>query len=194
MSGCLGKIWNCFWRINNGRFEINQLLFVDDTTLLADSEEKLCKLVSEFGRVCERRKLRENVCKIKLMMWSRYLNIGWGRDTIGEPLEEVPSQKFIAGRRCYWSAIVGNNRSWSFCQKDHLWWVGYVRLSLSLSICGKPIHKQHRSQLGLPYIPNVSFFSVQYIHNLHKLSPNGCSSFENTTIIQASRQRLQYII
>ena len=42
---------------NDGRFEINQLLFADDTALVADSEEKLCRLVSEFGRVCERRKL-----------------------------------------------------------------------------------------------------------------------------------------
>ena len=43
---------------NGGRFEINQLLFTGDTALVADSEEKLCRLVSEFGRVCERRKLR----------------------------------------------------------------------------------------------------------------------------------------
>ena len=42
---------------NGGRFEINQLLFADDTALVAESEEKLCRLVSEFGRVCERRKL-----------------------------------------------------------------------------------------------------------------------------------------
>ena len=42
---------------NGGRFEINQLLFADDTALVADSDEKLCILVSEFGRVCERRKL-----------------------------------------------------------------------------------------------------------------------------------------
>ena len=31
---------------NGGRFEINQLLFADDTELVADSEEKLCRLVS----------------------------------------------------------------------------------------------------------------------------------------------------
>ena len=42
---------------NGGRFEINQLLFADDTALVADSEEKLCRLMSEFGRVCERGKL-----------------------------------------------------------------------------------------------------------------------------------------
>ena len=40
--------------VNGGRFEINQLLFADDTPLVADSE-KLCRLVSEFGRVWERR-------------------------------------------------------------------------------------------------------------------------------------------
>ena len=43
---------------NCSRFQINKLLFADDTALVADSEEKLCRLVSEFGRVCERRKLR----------------------------------------------------------------------------------------------------------------------------------------
>ena len=50
---------------NGGRFEINQLLFADDTALVADSEEKLCRLVSEFGRICERRKLGVNVGKSK---------------------------------------------------------------------------------------------------------------------------------
>ena len=34
---------------NSGRFEINQLLFPDDTALVADSEEKLCRLVSQIG-------------------------------------------------------------------------------------------------------------------------------------------------
>ena len=36
--------------VNDGRFETNQLLFGDDTALLSDSEEKLCRL--EFRRVC----------------------------------------------------------------------------------------------------------------------------------------------
>ena len=55
MLGCLGKggAVDCEW----GRFE-NQLLFADDTALVVDSGEKLCRLVSEFGRVCERRKFR----------------------------------------------------------------------------------------------------------------------------------------
>ena len=36
---------------NGGRFEIKKLLFADHTALVADSEEKLCRLVSVFGRV-----------------------------------------------------------------------------------------------------------------------------------------------
>ena len=59
---------------NGGRCEINQLLFADDTALVADSEEKLYRLVSEFGRVYERRKLRVNVGKSKVMRCSRYGN------------------------------------------------------------------------------------------------------------------------
>ena len=39
---------------NSGRFKINQLLFADETALVADSK-KLCRLVSEYGIVCERR-------------------------------------------------------------------------------------------------------------------------------------------
>ena len=55
---------------NGGGFEINQLLFAEDTALVADSEEKLCRLVSEFSRVCERIKLRVNVSKSKVMRCS----------------------------------------------------------------------------------------------------------------------------
>ena len=61
---------------NRGRFEINQLLFADDTALVADSERKLCRLVSEFGTVCKRRKLRVTVGKSKVMRCSRYGNGG----------------------------------------------------------------------------------------------------------------------
>ena len=46
---------------------MNQLLFADDTVVVADSEEKLCQVVNEFGRVCKRRKLRVNVSKSKVV-------------------------------------------------------------------------------------------------------------------------------
>ena len=52
---------------NDNEWELNQLLFADDTVVVADSERKLCQLVTEFGRVCERRKLRVNVGKSKVM-------------------------------------------------------------------------------------------------------------------------------
>ena len=52
---------------NGGRFEIKELLIADDTALVADSEENLCRLLSDFGRVCERKKLRVNVgIRVKL--------------------------------------------------------------------------------------------------------------------------------
>ena len=57
---------------------------------MAGSEEKLCRLVSEFGRVSERRKLRVNVGKSKVMRCSRYGN-GDRMHVIlnGEQLEEA---------------------------------------------------------------------------------------------------------
>ena len=81
---------------NGGSFEINQLLFADDTALVADSDEKLCRLVSEFGRVCERRKLRINVGKSKVVKCSRYGNWGRMHATLnGEPLEEVDCFRYL---------------------------------------------------------------------------------------------------
>ena len=66
---------------------------------MADSEEKLGRLVSEFGRVCERRKLRVNVGKSKVMRCSRYGN----RDRMhvllnGEPLEEVDCFQYLGSQ------------------------------------------------------------------------------------------------
>ena len=36
---------------NDKGWELNQLLFADDTVVVADYESKLCQLVTEFGRV-----------------------------------------------------------------------------------------------------------------------------------------------
>ena len=84
---------------NGGRFEINQLLFTGDTALVADSEVKLCRLVSEFGRVCERRKLRVNVGKSKVMRCSRFGN-GDRMHVIlnGEQLEKVDCFKYLGSQ------------------------------------------------------------------------------------------------
>ena len=56
---------------SENEWEMNQLLFADDTVIVDDSEEKLSLLVSEFGRVCKRRKLRVNVGKSKVMRCTR---------------------------------------------------------------------------------------------------------------------------
>ena len=81
---------------NENEWEMNQLLFADDTVVVADSEEKLCQLVSEFGRVCKRRKLKVNVGKSKVMRCRRReddtrLNVMLD----GEVLEEVDQFKYL---------------------------------------------------------------------------------------------------
>ena len=72
------------------------MLFADDTVVVADSERKLCQLVTEFGRVCERRKLRVNVGKCKVMRCTR--NEDGARLNVmlnGEVLEEVDQFKYL---------------------------------------------------------------------------------------------------
>ncbi|MEL7520935.1 MAG: reverse transcriptase family protein, partial [Cyanobacteria bacterium J06553_1] len=51
---------NCEWKVE-------WMMFADDTVLVGDSEQKLQKLVKEFGSVCKRRKLAVNVGKSKIM-------------------------------------------------------------------------------------------------------------------------------
>ena len=38
-------------------WKVDWLIFADDSALLGDSEEKLERLVKEFGSICHRRKL-----------------------------------------------------------------------------------------------------------------------------------------
>ena len=73
--------------------------------VVADSERKLCQLVTEFGRVCERRKLRVNVGKSKVMRCTG--NEDGARLNVmlnGEALEEVDQLK------CLGSVIAANGR------------------------------------------------------------------------------------
>ena len=80
-------------------WSLNQLLFADDTALVADSEEKLRRLVTEFGRVCERRKLRVNVGKSKVMKCTRRVD-GGGMNVMlnGERLEEVDCFRYLGSK------------------------------------------------------------------------------------------------
>ena len=73
---------------NSSRFEIKQP-FADDIALVTDSEEKLSWLVSEFGRISKRRKLRVNVGKRKVMRRLGYGNGGQIHVILNsEPLQE----------------------------------------------------------------------------------------------------------
>ena len=77
-------------------WEVSQLLFADDTALVADSSEKLQKLVTEFGKVCERRKLRVNVNKSKAIRFSRVEGqVDWGVSLNGKKLEEVQCFRYL---------------------------------------------------------------------------------------------------
>ena len=88
MLGCWEKLE--LLCVNGDRFEINQLLFTNGTALVANSEEKLCMLVSGFGRVCEIKKLRVNVGRSRVMRCSRYGNVG--RMHVWQPLKKVDLQ------------------------------------------------------------------------------------------------------
>ena len=85
--------------------KLNQLLFAADTVVVADSERKLFQLVIEFGRVCERRKLRVNMGKSMVMRCTR--NEDGARLNVmlnGEVLEEVNQFKYLG------SVITANGR------------------------------------------------------------------------------------
>ena len=51
----------------NVEWKVDWLMFADDTVLLGDSKEKLERLVQEFVRVCQRRKLLVNETESKVM-------------------------------------------------------------------------------------------------------------------------------
>ena len=70
----------------------------------------MCRLVTEFGRVCERRKLRVNVGKSKVVRCSRYDNDGRMHVILnGEPLEEVDCFKYLGSQ---WQLMEDVNGMW----------------------------------------------------------------------------------
>ena len=81
---------------NDNEWELNQSLFADDTVVVADFERKLFQLVTEFWRVCERRKLRVNVGKSKVMRCTRN-EVGARLNVMlnGEVFEEVDRFKYL---------------------------------------------------------------------------------------------------
>jgi len=59
----------------NHEWKVEWLMFADDTILVSDSEQKLQKLLKEFGSVCKRRKLAVNVGKSKVMRIRKNLDV-----------------------------------------------------------------------------------------------------------------------
>ena len=62
-------------------WKIDQLLFGEETTLLADSGEKLCQLLEGFGQMCRRRNLSVNGNLIKIMKCTKF--VGGRRMAVG---------------------------------------------------------------------------------------------------------------
>ena len=78
---------------------VNHVLFADDTALVADSEEVLQQLVTEFSRVCDGRKLKGNVGKFIVMKCTRSENVGKLQVNLGgERLEEVESFRYLGSQ------------------------------------------------------------------------------------------------
>ncbi len=74
-------------------------MFADDTALVAYSQERLKQLVKKKWRVCERRKLRVNVSRSKVMMCNgmvddRMMNVALD----GKLLEEVKCFTYLVSQ------------------------------------------------------------------------------------------------
>ena len=110
------------WRLNRQNWTINQILFADDTALVADSERTLQQLVTEFDRVCKRRKLKINVDKSKVLRCSRedpvpriQIQIG------GEQLEQVDGFKYLG------SMVTENGNVSREVQSRTIQWIVTIR-------------------------------------------------------------------
>ena len=78
------------------KWEVSQLLFADDTVLVADSKKKLERLVEEFNWVCTRKKIKVNVAKSKVMRSASDSIAGEMNIMMdGRVLEEVEGLKYL---------------------------------------------------------------------------------------------------
>ena len=92
------KVMRCTSNVDGNRLDV----WLDGEVVEADSEEKLCQLVKEVGRVCKRRKLHVNVGKSKVMRCTNREDGNRLNVTLdGEVLEEVDQFKYLG------SVIVG---------------------------------------------------------------------------------------
>ena len=71
------------------------LLFADDTVLMSDNEWELQGLVNEFGTVCEKRNLKVNTGKSKVMVFERGEVTECEVKLNGQAMEIVNSFKYL---------------------------------------------------------------------------------------------------
>ena len=86
----------------NGReWMVPACLYADDAVLFAESELKLQKLVKEFDRVCDRRKLKVNEGKSKVMIFERreYDIVDFGSRYRVQVPSELNCRVYIKGKQ-----------------------------------------------------------------------------------------------
>ena len=71
------------------------MFFADDTALVADSSEKLKRMIERFATMCTRRKLKVNVGKNKEVVYERGLEGCEPMRCGTEELGEVNSLKYL---------------------------------------------------------------------------------------------------
>ena len=71
------------------------MLFADDTALVADSQDKLQRMLDSFGRVCGRRKLVVNVTKSKMVVYTSGMSVQQQFMLGGDVLDEVDSFRYL---------------------------------------------------------------------------------------------------
>ena len=71
-------------------------MFADNNILVSDSEQKLQKLVKEFGSVCKRRKLAVNVSKSKVMRIGKNLDVNEMNISLNDSrIEDVERYRYL---------------------------------------------------------------------------------------------------
>ena len=147
-----GKLW-----------KVPSCLYADDAVLFAESEEKLQRMVSEFNCVCERRKLKVNAGKSKVMVFERreYDTLDFGeayrvrrpnvlncKIRIGkEQLEEVSEFKYLGSVLCKNDTLESEIRERTIQGRKAIGELGSVVKGRSLSV---EVKKNLRDSIVLP--------------------------------------------
>ena len=148
---------------NGSVWKIPACLYADDAVLFAESEENLQSMVSEFNRVCERRKLEVNAGKSKVMVFERKKfdtvdfdkiyrvnrpNVRKCKITIGsEQLEEVSEFKYLGSMLCKNDTMESEIRERVIQGRRAIGELGSVIRGRSLSI---EVKKNLRESIVLP--------------------------------------------